>query len=114
MSKMSTITTNPRSTAALPETVNAAGEERHVVRGRHLEVLRLPYRCARRTGVFSGRLRRRGHRDHDPWAETRVVPRICWACLSTLSSTELEIDCEDLGSTTWKRPELGRGVEADL
>jgi hypothetical protein len=25
----------------------------------------------------------------------------------------LEIDCEELGSTTWKRPELERGIEAD-
>jgi hypothetical protein len=30
---MSTITTNPRSTAALPETITVAGEERHVMRG---------------------------------------------------------------------------------
>ena len=28
-------------------------------------------------------------------------------------STGLEIDCEELGSTTWKRPELERGIEAD-
>ena len=27
---------------------------------------------------------------------------------------ELEIDFEGLGSTTWKRPELSRGLEADL
>ena len=26
----------------------------------------------------------------------------------------LEIDCRGLGSTTWKRSELGRGIEADL
>ena len=26
----------------------------------------------------------------------------------------LEIDCWGLGSTTWKRPELGSGIEADL
>jgi hypothetical protein len=29
-------------------------------------------------------------------------------------SVGLEIDFEPLGSTTWKRPELDRGVEADL
>jgi Uma2 family endonuclease len=29
-------------------------------------------------------------------------------------STGLEIKCEELGSTTWKRPELERGIEADL
>ena len=27
---------------------------------------------------------------------------------------ELEIDFESLGSTTWKRPEIARGLEADL
>jgi hypothetical protein len=32
-SKMSTATTDPRSTAALPETITVAGEERHVMRG---------------------------------------------------------------------------------
>ncbi len=31
--KMSTGTTDPRSTAALPETITVAGEERHVMRG---------------------------------------------------------------------------------
>jgi Uma2 family endonuclease len=29
-------------------------------------------------------------------------------------SAGLAIDCEALGSTTWKRSELGRGIEADL
>jgi Uma2 family endonuclease len=28
--------------------------------------------------------------------------------------TGLEIECEELRSTTWKRPELERGIEADL
>ena len=65
---MSTVTTNSMSTAALPETMTVAGEERHVIRAPHGgSTTGLPTRSV--IGALSGRLRRTGHRDHDTGAE---------------------------------------------
>ncbi len=110
---MSTVTTNPRSTAVLPETISAAGEERHVMRGASWKFYdwltdalgaRAPFRVA-----YDGRdieimtLGPKHERSKD-----------LLGLFIDYVSTGLEIDCEGLGSTTWKRPELGRGIESDL
>jgi Uma2 family endonuclease len=112
-SKMSTATTDPRSTAALPETITVAGEERHVMRGatwRFYDWLtdalgeRAPFRVAydgKDIEIMTLGPKHEGVRE-----------------LLSLFVNEvedgLEIDCRGLGSTTWKRSELERGIEADL
>ena len=110
---MSTVTTNPRLTAALPETTTVAGEERHVIRGatwRFYDWLtdalgdRAPFRVA-----YDGR---------DIEIMTLGPKHEGMRELLSLFVNEvhdgLEIDCRGLGSTTWKRSELERGIEADL
>jgi Uma2 family endonuclease len=109
---MSTTTTIPRSTTA-PRGAAAAGEERGVIRGASwnfydglTEALgeRAPFRVAydgRDIEIMTLGPKHEGIRD-----------------LLSLFVNEvhdgLEIDCRGLGSTTWKRSELGRGIEADL
>jgi Uma2 family endonuclease len=110
---MSTVTTHPRSTAALPEASNVAGEERHVMRGatwRFYDSLtdalgeRAPFRVA-----YDGK---------DIELMTLGLKHERVRELLSLFVNEvndlLEIDCRGLGSTTWKRSELERGVESDL
>jgi Uma2 family endonuclease len=110
---MSTVMSDPRSTATLPATVSIACEERHVMRGatwRFYDSLtdalgeRAPFRVA-----YDGNdieIMSLGPK-HENIRE-----------LLSLFVNEvhdgLEIDCRGLGSTTWKRSELQRGVEADL
>jgi Uma2 family endonuclease len=110
---MPTVTTNPMSTAAQPETITVAGEERHVMRGatwRFYDWLtdalgeRAPFRVAydgKDIEIMTLGLKHEGIRE-----------------LLNLFVNEvhdgLEIDCLGLGSTTWKRSELERGIEADL
>ena len=110
---MSTVTANYRSAAALPDTTTVAGEERHVIRGatwRFYNWLtdalgeRAPFRLAydgRDIEIMTLGPKHEGIRE-----------------LLSLFVNEvqdgLEIDCLGLGSTTWKRSELERGIEADL
>ena len=52
-------------------------------------------------------------RDHVPqpaprWSEETLLGRFV-----ELTAEELEIPCTGLGQTTWKRPEVTRGLEAD-
>jgi Uma2 family endonuclease len=106
-------TTNPESTATVPETITVAGEERHVMRGatwtfydRLTDALgeRAPLRVA-----YDGRdieMMTLGPK-HERF-KVLLGQFIDYVC------TGLGIDCEGLGSTTWKRSELERGIEADL
>jgi Uma2 family endonuclease len=110
---MSTTTTNPESTVAVPTTITVAGEERHVMRGatwtfydRFTDALgeRALFRVA-----YDGRdieIMTLGPK-HERF-KVLLGLFIDYVC------TGLGIDCEGLGSTTWKRPELERGIEADL
>ena len=37
----------------------------------------------------------------------------CWVDLSKLIAEEFAVPCKGMGETTWKRPEIARGLEAD-
>jgi Uma2 family endonuclease len=110
---MSTATTDPRSTVALPETSNVAGEERHVMRGatwRFYDWLtdalgeRAPFRVA-----YDGK-----DIEIMTLGPKHERSKNLLGLFIDHVATGLEIDCEELGSTTWKRPGLGRGIESDL
>ena len=109
---MSTATTHRESTAGQAETVTIAGEERHVMRDATWTFYdwlsdalgeRAPFRIA-----YDGKdieITVLGPK-HERF---KVLLGLFIDCVST----GLEIDCEGLGSTTWKRPEMERGIEAD-
>jgi Uma2 family endonuclease len=105
--------TIPRPAPAPAQAAPVPGEERHVVRDT--------------TWYFYDRLTD-ALGDHTPFRIAFdgkdmeiVMPGFRHEHLKTLLSlfieyvsAALKINCQDFGSTTWKRPELQRGVEADL
>jgi Uma2 family endonuclease len=110
---MSPAKTLPRPPVAHAPDSSVPGEERHVIHGatwdfydRLTDALaeRAPFRVA-----YDGR-------DIEIMTLGPKHER-CRALLASFIecvSTGLDIDCEALGSTTWKRSELARGIEADL
>jgi Uma2 family endonuclease len=110
---MSPTKTAPRSVSTPLQSPALPGEERHVMRGatwsfydRLSDTLgeRMPFRVA-----YDGK-------DIEIMAlgpKHEGVKELLSLFINEVHDG-LEIDCWGLGSTTWKRPELGRGIEADL
>ena len=110
---MSTTSTIPRPTQSPVENASVPGEERGVIRGASWQIY------DRLTDALGESAAVRVAYDGEDM-EIMVVGPIHERLKELLGSfiseiaVGLEIDFEPLGSTTWKRPELDRGLEADL
>jgi Uma2 family endonuclease len=115
-STMSAITTRPRTSGTVPSSPSAAdgfwGEKRILLRGLSWELydrlsdaigegqnVRLTYACGDLEIMTTGNL-------HEDFKELfgRLVNAV---------TVELDIPCKSAGQTTWKRPGITRGLEAD-
>src|SRR5262249_31405546 len=114
---MSTITSRPRRTSPPPPSPRAPdvilGEQRIVIRNVGWEVYDL----------LSDAIGERQHvylaydgKDLEIMTKGRVheVYREFFGRLVNALTFELRIRCSGLGETTWKRPEIMRGLESDL
>jgi Uma2 family endonuclease len=109
---MSTITTIPRPSCEPVETTTVPGKERGVMPGSWNLYDRLTDAIRERSSIrvaFDGRdieIMTLGPKHED-------IKELLGLFISEVYFG-LEIDCRGLGSTTWKRSEVQRGIEADL
>ena len=105
--------------AGEPGRADARGDRAPGARGapglprRGLGILRALHEVVGERPMASDRIRREGSRDHAGQRPSRGREHASAFRLIEVVAEELEIPSRSLGSTTWMRPAIRRGIEAD-